>query len=125
MGSDRIAWKPLYNGDFTISSAYDIVRNRRASQLSGKMIWNLLIPIKVAVFIWRLLNSALPFPDVLKELGFHLPSKCPFCDHEDELNHFFSKCSFAETVWKHFTGLLPIPPSLSLDLFGKLQIWWS
>ena len=88
-GCDKLAWKPMPNGDFSLLSAYNIIRKKHAVLVSRKMIWSLCMPSKVSVFMWRLLNSALPFSDVLVSQGFNLPSKCPFC----ELSHYFSYCS--------------------------------
>lgn len=98
-GCDKLAWKPMPNGDFSLLSAYNIIRKKHAVLVSRKMIWSLRMPSKVSIFMWRLLNSALPFSDVLVSQGFNLPSKCPFCEHEDELSHYFCYCSIAVAIW--------------------------
>lgn len=74
--------------------------------------------------MWLLLNSCLPFPDILQAMGFSLPSKCVNCDHADAMLHFFYLCPFAASLWHFFAQQLDKPyrfQSLSL----MLQTWWA
>ncbi|XP_027109354.1 uncharacterized protein [Coffea arabica] len=69
---DRIqrAWILTPSGDFTISSAWDALRPKRACLGSRKCVWSCRIPCKIAIFMWKLLKHYLPFPKALHRFGF-------------------------------------------------------
>ena len=58
------------SGDFTISSAWDALRRKRACLGSRKCVWSCRIPCKIAIFMWKLLKHYLPFPKALHGFGF-------------------------------------------------------
>nr|XP_027088624.1 uncharacterized protein LOC113709975 [Coffea arabica] len=98
----RPAWTLTSSGDFTISSAWDALRPKRACLGSRKCVWNASAPCKIAVFMWKLLNRYLPFPDALQRFGLQLPSKCSFCLNGESQDHVFSECVLASQVWSFF-----------------------
>ena len=70
--------------------------------------WNKLVPIKVNVFIWRLVLDRLPFPWNLSRRGMDIPFlDCLICDTgTNMLPHLFFQCEVAR------------------DLAGLLCCWW-
>nr|XP_027060692.1 uncharacterized protein LOC113687227 [Coffea arabica] len=95
----RPAWTLTPSGDFTISSAWDALRPKRACLGSRKCVWSGSAPCKIAVFMWKLLNRYLPFPEALQRFGLHLPSKCPFCLNGESQDHVLSECVLASQQW--------------------------
>ena len=122
---DCLIWCPTSHGGFQISSALESLRDHSLPMPSRVLLWNKRIPLKVSVFMWRLLNCILPFPDILQRLGFNLPSKCPYCESTDTLAHWFVECSLATQVWGKLEQLLDIRAPSHHDIILKLQAWWS
>lgn len=67
-------------GDFSLKSAYGVVRLTLPVQQSLHYIWRPEIALKNSIFMWRLLNNLLPLADVLMSIAFSMPSKCLFYD---------------------------------------------
>ncbi|KAL3500289.1 hypothetical protein ACH5RR_039382 [Cinchona calisaya] len=102
LGKDCKVWKDTSTSDFTVFSAVDLIRLHYAHLISRKMIWNRRIPLKLSIFIWRMLNKALPMDGQLKRMGIPIDSRCAFCNSEESYQHFFMDCSLAMEVWGHF-----------------------
>lgn len=78
-------------GDFTLSSAFAVVRRRQTEHGHLHYVWDTLLPLKISFFMWCLLNSKMPLPDVLMDLGYQTVTKCVACEC-DSLRHFFFFC---------------------------------
>lgn len=113
---DRRIWRLTVTGSFSLASAYELFAPKRRILPVMKVIWNKRLPKRVSVFMWRLLNGILPFPDVLMTIGFSMPSKCCFCAHVDDLQHFFGFCPFVQTVWEFFCIRLHLMPVVHSSL---------
>ena len=122
-GRDTWVWTPTTDGRFGVHSALKMLRTPSNNLISRKLIWDRRIPLKVSVFMWRLLNGWLPFPDKLQQFGLHLPSKCSFCLNSETLQHCFVHCRTAKQVWDHFECALGLR-SVADSLLEKLQGWW-
>ena len=88
-----------------------------------RLIWGRRIPLRISIFMWRLLNCMLPCPDIFQPFGFHLPSKCPFCANEEMLQHSFVECRMGRQVWERFDHGLTIHMAALDSLTQKLQGW--
>ncbi|KAL3498318.1 hypothetical protein ACH5RR_041050 [Cinchona calisaya] len=121
---DVIIWHPSVSGILSTSSAYDLVQIRKSQLHSRAYIWNAQIPLKVSIFLWKLLNRFLPFTDVLVELGFHQPSKCWSCNTFDDLDQTFLYSGVARHIWREFESMLGIPDFATLSIHQKFQVWW-
>ncbi|XP_027158138.1 uncharacterized protein LOC113759763 [Coffea eugenioides] len=122
--ADRVVWQLSTVSVFKVASALERLQSPSNPLISCKLIWNQRIPLKISIFMWRLLNNLLPFPDILRQFGFHLPSKCPFCPSEDMLTHCFVDCQTACQVWCWFEHALHLNAGAADSLFLKLQGWW-
>lgn len=72
---DGQIWSLTLISKFTVSSVWDEVREKDAVLGSRKLIWDKRLPCKILIFMWKMLNEFLPFPDILNLLGFQLPPK--------------------------------------------------
>ena len=61
---------------------------------------------------------------MISAFGFHYPSKCPYCCHEDTIDHCFFGCHVAVAVWSYFFVKLQLQLSGLEDLFAVLQFCW-
>ncbi|GJT27878.1 reverse transcriptase domain, reverse transcriptase zinc-binding domain protein [Tanacetum coccineum] len=64
--------------------------------------WNNLVPIKVNINTWRILNQRMPTRINLDYRGIDLNSvRCPICDEDVETeDHIFVHCNLARKIWK-------------------------
>ena len=56
-------WKAYQSGQYTVQSAYKLMTREAVEgerDRAFEELWNLKMPIKVAVFAWRLLRDRLP-----------------------------------------------------------------
>lgn len=118
------AWVLTPSGDFTISSAWDAIWPMQEYLWTRKCVWGSRVPCKIAVFMWKLLNNYLPFPDALQRLGFQLPTKCQFCLGGESQDHVMSECTLATEVWNFFSKALSVPTMGPTGILGRLQQWW-
>ncbi|XP_027167252.1 uncharacterized protein LOC113767379 [Coffea eugenioides] len=120
----RRAWVLTASGEFTVSLAWDAMRPQQADLGSRRCIWDCWLPCKISIFMWKLLNNYLPFPEALRRFGFQLPSKCQFCPTRESQDHVLSDCSLATEVWNFFSRVLRIPIQPSNGVVCRLQQWW-
>lgn len=72
-------------------------------QSSGQWnkMWNLSMPGKVGIFLWRFAHNSLPLRMNIKRKGVELDTRCPVCNRLDEDGgHLFLKCKFVKHVWR-------------------------
>ncbi|GJT65337.1 RNA-directed DNA polymerase, eukaryota, reverse transcriptase zinc-binding domain protein [Tanacetum coccineum] len=75
--------------------------------------WNKLVPSKVNILTWRVLNKRLSTRFILDRRGIDLDTvRCPLCNNDIETeDHIFVKCPLAIDTWKvifswwQFTGI--------------------
>ena len=73
------------------------------SNFDWKILWNLPLPNKVLLFLWKLVNNFLPISTLLKSRNIQVPTICTFYDKEEEtLSDLFLHCSFTIAHWFGF-----------------------
>jgi hypothetical protein len=92
---DKLIWRGIVNGEFSVSSAYHLgvdVEESKGGQCSipgkdkdiWKTIWSLRAPNVVKMFIWRACNEVLPTRcNLIRRKAIEI-KKCPCCEVEDE-----------------------------------------
>ncbi|CAI9109177.1 OLC1v1008948C1 [Oldenlandia corymbosa var. corymbosa] len=66
---DLLVWKHNSIGDLTVKSAYDVIRPRRQSEGWARNVWNPFTPLRVSIFLWKLRNRLVPFPEVWRHFS--------------------------------------------------------
>jgi len=66
-----------------------------------KMLWNMKIPQRMKVFLWRAARGCLPTRQRLQQRVVNCTDKCEYCtsNYENEWHIFFS-CQKAQEVWE-------------------------
>ncbi|XP_015166827.1 uncharacterized protein [Solanum tuberosum] len=108
--SDQAVWNLNANGLFTISSAWDIIREKRTKTKSNSYTWNRNIPFKCSFLLWRTIRGKIPTYEKLASFGIE-PSE-RYCCHSpgaDTIDHIFNSGNLAKNVWKFFAIPLGIP----------------
>lgn len=64
-------------------------------------VWNRYLPIKINIFIWRVIINRLPTTCNLDGRGVYLKSLLCMCSEEEQEdgNHIFFECSIAPRLW--------------------------
>ncbi|XP_071920660.1 uncharacterized protein [Coffea arabica] len=124
-GTDQVIWRSTQSGLFTLAAAFQEVRQGCNRSLVFSRIWHARIPLRVSLFMLRLLMRRLPLDDVLGEMGFQLASKCLGCALAtgETLEHVFSVGQLALEVWAYFQNICGIGSSYD-SLRAHLFDWW-
>nr|XP_027082456.1 uncharacterized protein LOC113704781 [Coffea arabica] len=124
-GTDQVIWRSTQSGLFTLAAAFQEVCQGRNRSLVFSRIWHPRIPLRVSLFMLRLLMRRLPLDDVLREMGFQLASKCCCCALAtgETLEHVFSAGQIPMEVWAYFQNICGIGRSYD-SLRAHLFEWW-
>ena len=122
---DEVVWMPTPSGQFSLSSAFQEVRQARNASWLFSRIWHPQIPLKVSFFMLRLLRGRLPLDDILGKFGIQGPSKCFCCSlsEGESIEHIFAQGQLAKAVWDFFGATCGLFLS-QVPLRDTLVAWW-
>ncbi|XP_040988933.1 uncharacterized protein LOC121236548 [Juglans microcarpa x Juglans regia] len=115
--SDRRIWASLERGNFSIKSAYFLetkLSNRSSGEPSTgggnnsmwKDLWQLEVPAKAKLLIWKCLSNIRPTKDSLLRENIVESNLCPVCAREKETKvHVLWVCPAVADVWGGETSL--------------------
>ncbi|XP_071727926.1 uncharacterized protein [Rutidosis leptorrhynchoides] len=108
---DSWAWNLAVNGCFTTKKLACIIDEKILGNRFNldETIKNNLVPIKVFIFIWRVLKRRIPVRTELDKMGIDLDSvRCPRCDDDVEtIEHSLIFCRHA------------------MDILERVYKWWG
>ncbi|GJS84085.1 RNA-directed DNA polymerase, eukaryota, reverse transcriptase zinc-binding domain protein [Tanacetum coccineum] len=97
-------WRADASGIFKVKSLTTCLQNSILSgcELGKHHVWNMLVPRKVNICVWRASLNRFPSPVNLISQGVPLSSSLyPFCDNEiKDIEHSLIKCSKVLLVWR-------------------------
>lgn len=103
---DRIRWKHHISGAFSAKNVYNYLINQNNNDeediiFPWKNLWNLQAIPRIRLFIWKLVQKALPTNSRLAAHNSEISAECPLCDNQvsETENHLFRKCHFARSIW--------------------------
>ena len=88
-----------------------------------QQIWHKDIPLKVSIFVWRILENRLPTKDILCRCGVLLDEDSPCvcgCGGVKSVHHLFLNCNIFGSLWYLFhdwVGVLSVDPNSIVDNF--------
>ncbi|KAF8394791.1 hypothetical protein HHK36_018727 [Tetracentron sinense] len=98
---DRIVWTEAANGSYSLSSAWDLVRNRFAPVPWNSIIWFSENIPRQSFIAWMDFRESLLTLDKLLRRNIIQSSTCVFCRRYPEThNHLFFACRFTKNVWR-------------------------
>ncbi|XP_074376865.1 uncharacterized protein LOC141718382 [Apium graveolens] len=105
---DRIVWSSCKDGVYTVKAGYKFWHDRNVDgsavvprSKGWYKIWQLVLPHKFKIFIWRFCRNNLPVRVRLHEKGTDVPLQCPMCNADTKhLRHVFFECEFASSCWQ-------------------------
>lgn len=104
---DMLYWPWEKNHNYSIRSAYHL-QNKKVNLLTRysevvshwKWLWNLNMPPKVRLFLWKLCLNGIPTKSCLIEKGFNTNPACYLCgETEESATHMFLECNWAKWGW--------------------------
>ncbi|CAN1817498.1 Putative ribonuclease H protein At1g65750 [Linum perenne] len=114
---DEWCWKFTNNGGFTVKSAYRATYNdndnrrllnrtlRRFNEEDWKWLWNLSLPPKIRMFLWRCIHNCLATNKNLHKRGCAPTPLCSICSTHDETTlHCLFNCPHASRTWTASLG---------------------
>ncbi|XP_055961881.1 uncharacterized protein LOC130015554 [Mercurialis annua] len=106
--ADKLIWHYTPDGNYAVKSGYYIALhkgfreyqslNPHLSKNDWKLLWNLKIPNKIKIFIWRCLYDGLPTGAALCH-RLQIPSDCKFYGEHETLMHLLFLCPVARQIW--------------------------
>jgi hypothetical protein len=73
--------------------------NHGVTEASWTKLWQIRVPAKLRIFLWRLAKQSLPTADVLHHRNIAPASVCAICGAEDSWRHSLLDCTMARCVW--------------------------
>lgn len=109
---DRFIWQPLPSGVYSTRSGYfSAAKKARIPSVSTcddfkwlNDVWRSSCSPKLRLFLWSIINNALPIGENLQNRGMISATNCPRCNEKETKMHIFFTCPFAKEVW----NLVPI-----------------
>ncbi|XP_015159877.1 uncharacterized protein [Solanum tuberosum] len=122
---DQAVWKLNSDGNFTCSSAWNELREKRNKTQFYDFIWHKNIPFKCSFLLWRVLKGKLPTNEKISSFG-NEPVTCFCCDRPgwDTINHIFNTGHFATHIWTYFARHAGIKTDHT-PLIHLIMRWWS
>lgn len=133
---DVFVWLPLDTGIYSIKSWYNTQakqclspsRPLAAPTLSQpnlefnwiKDVWSTKTSPKLKIFIWSIIQEALPIGAELQRRGMTSAALCPRCKEVETAMHIFFLCPFAKEVW----NFIPLKSTVHIaeDIDFKIAI---
>jgi hypothetical protein len=108
---DQLMWPHSKDGLYTVKYGYNLLKHWKQAEGPGpangnndtkiwKKLWALPTVPRHKVFLWRVIQGAIPVKSKLNSRGVQCNILCPKClEKEENIDHAFMKCHFASRVW--------------------------
>ncbi|MCI04016.1 70 kDa peptidyl-prolyl isomerase, partial [Trifolium medium] len=122
---DRWQWQPDPDKGYTVRGAYQLLTSQVPSTIdeAEDLIWHTQVPLKVAIFAWRLLRDRLPTKVNLVTRGI-LSQEAHFCTSGcgavESAQHLFISCDIFGSLWalvRSWIGFSSVDPFSLRDHF--------
>ncbi|KAL8125037.1 hypothetical protein AgCh_012638 [Apium graveolens] len=123
---DNWMWILDGKGEFSVKSCYRRLVGECSTLDASfwKKLWNLELPGKIHLFLWRTLRLCLPTNTALLEKKVNIDGQCSWCHVANETEkHILFECQFAREVWES-SGMAQwvktMPGETIFDMFKRL-----
>ncbi|CAN1184968.1 hypothetical protein LINPERHAP2_LOCUS37267 [Linum perenne] len=106
-GRDSRIWHYNKSWKYSVKSGYHVLMERVASMthlhVSGQWedLWQLPIPPRMSVMMWRVDRDVLPTRERLVRRGIRVPDSCGLCNtYSETLWHLFVHCEYVVECWR-------------------------
>jgi len=104
--SDKPWWTNTSSGQFSVKSAWNLIRKREEETDFNKKIWVQGIHFKISFLTWKVWKNMILVATVMAHWNPNISPLCDCCEIPDceTVKHLFLKGEVADTVWKYFAG---------------------
>ena len=96
--ADQVIWDLCHNKKFSTKSVYKLLEKTVVGP-NYKWLWKTKVPLKIRIFLWQLVQDAVPTRENMKKRKWLGNPCCSFCDQMETSNHLFFSCTTAKSVW--------------------------
>lgn len=123
---DILFWRLTASGCFSVSTAWDSIRQRGPVNRVLAQTWSTSMPAQSKILIWRLLKAILSVDLVAKRRGIHLASQCVCCAQgkEESLSHLFLEGDLVVSLWSYFGAVFGVRNQPTHSLMARLASWF-
>lgn len=122
---DIYIWQPLSSGIYSSQSGYYEAAMRKAeadTRNQGsfdwiKDVWTATCSPKMKVFLWSVIQKALPLGEQLQQRGIQADVRCYKCKEVESTMYSFFNCPFAQEIW----NLIPLKNVVHLATEGSFR----
>ncbi|XP_071740162.1 uncharacterized protein [Rutidosis leptorrhynchoides] len=122
---DRWVWKPEMDGMYYVIGTRRILDDYMLPTHFRAIRWCKLLPIKINIFLWRLLNDRIPTRVNLAFKGIDI--NCITCLNcgigGDARDHIFLHCSMAVSLWRRVRTWVGLVWPDNIDSTDELFTW--
>lgn len=114
---DELIWHHTTSGIYSVKSGYWTAKLKQEQEMSIRAepgsssshrsrdfwegLWNLKLPLKLTIFMWKFLQDRLLTNEQLNGKISSFPVECAFCGEEQSLVHLFFNCPRVTHIWIH------------------------
>lgn len=122
---DKPWWMLNATGNFTVASAWEIMRQTKVKQDCYQYIWSKGISFKMSFLIWRIWKQRLPVDEIIARMGIAMVSKCRCCTqpNQETIEHLFINCQTANRISNYFARTAGISGPF-VQLKATCTKWW-
>ena len=104
---DMLIWKHTTLGNFSIKSAWDLIRQHNQTNSHAILIWKQVAPPSAQLMCWKLMRGILPMDSSFQRSGVSIVIICVMCCNSSETPiHLFIYCKYASSLWDKILGFL-------------------
>jgi hypothetical protein len=119
---DAILWQYIFSGKYSVQSLYAIVSDRGVRQIYTLVIWKVLVPPRIHIFMWLLANNKVLTRDNLAKRRHLDDMTCLFCEEGESACHLFFECCVASAMWDVIANVTGYPKITDLLTMGKYWV---
>ncbi|KAH0730385.1 hypothetical protein KY290_001417 [Solanum tuberosum] len=101
-------WTNNANGRFSVKSAWELMRKKKAKEEKYTFIWRKELPFKINFFLWRAWKGRIATDDNLRRMRINIVSRCWCCETQqiETMSHLFLTASIAQKLWRAIPALI-------------------
>jgi hypothetical protein len=103
---NALVWCYEKSGTYSSHSCYSIISYRRVKPVYIPVIWSIVVPPKIHLFLWLVAYNKLATVDNLNKKGLMKNPQCCFCNENESVSHLFFECVVAKVLWKYVSEFL-------------------
>lgn len=109
-----------------LNSVWDLIRHRGPRFFTYKNLWHPDRPIKISIFLWKMVHNVVRIDLLVQKRGIPFTSKCYCCPSDlamESIDHLFLFGKMAKEIWNFFSSAMSFHPQ-ALTVVHNMNAWW-